>query len=46
MGEIIMKKLIKEIKEFIKYLNDGIESKNPYLEEMNKDKFKKYFDFY
>lgn len=28
-----LKKMLHEIKEFIKYIDKGIESKNPYIED-------------
>lgn len=49
----MIKKIIKEIIEFIKYLNDEYESKNPYIESKNpyidpyvESNFKKYTDEY
>ena len=38
----MIKKIIKEMIEFIKHLNDEYESKNPYME----DYIKKYTDEY
>lgn len=38
----MFKRVLKEIKEFIMYINDSYESKNPYLEEeleYKKEKF-------
>lgn len=38
----MFKRILKEIKEFIKYIDKGIESKNPYIEEeleYKKEKF-------